>query len=107
MEFEEEDLVGAKGGPGGPDGTYVVELKELLTLRPEPGPLEQKQGKRRDRETNPRSYNLQSGSQKAQKCPLVDKGQGKGIVYHAFSFTDTNCILKKMPNPTEGGGLRS
>ncbi|XP_069784687.1 uncharacterized protein [Narcine bancroftii] len=39
-----------------------------------------------------------------RQMPLIYKGPQIGERYQPFSFTDMNCILDKMPPPTEGGG---
>ncbi|XP_069789936.1 uncharacterized protein [Narcine bancroftii] len=39
-----------------------------------------------------------------RQMPLIYKGPQVGERYQPFSFTNMNCILDKMPPPTEGGG---
>ncbi len=50
-------------------------------------------------------YDLRSRkNSQAMQMPLIQQGPRQGEVYQPFSFTDMNCILDKMPPPSEGGG---
>lgn len=81
---------------------YAASLQGSLTLytdgtRLPPSDRSEGYGLRpRDRLRAPPRYNHQ--------MPLIYKGPATGEVYQPFSYTDMNCILDKMPPPTEGGG---